>query len=255
MHTVNAHSHSSTPPDWITTWLHAQQTWMQQWQEAAARQTAASPDAMQAMREQLQALTRSSAALNVAEQLQSLLQAGLAAANTLAQQAGADAFKPLDWQQMLQAFPLGPAREQQRAWQDYVQAQTAYQQQAQALLHAYGEVFAQSLSAVGQQVEAMKQQGKPPASLRELHDLWVECGERAFAAQAHAPAFIALQSAATNALSQLQQAQQPLLEHWLKQHDLPTRSELNSVHLRLRQLTQRVAELEQQLQTRRSESP
>jgi hypothetical protein len=37
------------------------------------------------------------------------------------------------------------------------------------------------------------------------------------------------------------------MEGWLKAHDLPTRSELNSVHLRLRTMTARIAELEQQL--------
>jgi BMFP domain-containing protein YqiC len=37
------------------------------------------------------------------------------------------------------------------------------------------------------------------------------------------------------------------MEGWLKANDLPTRSELNSVHLRLRTLTARIAELEQQL--------
>jgi hypothetical protein len=82
-----------------------------------------------------------------------------------------------------------------------------------------------------------------------LYDLWIECGEQAFAMLARDPGFTATQAACANALSGLKLAQQTLLEGWLKANDLPTRSELNSVHLRLRALTARVAELEQQLAT------
>ena len=150
---------------------------------------------------------------------------------------------------MLDAFPVGPAREQQLAWQAYLKAHAEYQLQLTALLQTYGQVVAVSLQTVPEQVEALAAQGKPITRVRELYELWIECGEQAFAIQARNPAFTATQAACANALSRLKLAQQTLMEGWLKSHDLPTRSELNSVHLRLRTLTARIAELEQQLAT------
>jgi class III poly(R)-hydroxyalkanoic acid synthase PhaE subunit len=149
--------------------------------------------------------------------------------------------------QLLDVFPVGPAREQQAAWQSYLKAQAEYQLQLQTLLQAYGQIVATSLQWVQAQVEALAAQGKPITRVRELYDLWIECGEQAFAIQARDPGFTAAQAACANALSRVRLAQQTLMEGWLKSNDLPTRSELNSVHLRLRALTARVAELEQQL--------
>ena len=76
-----------------------------------------------------------------------------------------------------------------------------------------------------------------------------EKGETIFATLAKDSAFTTAQAECGNALSRLKQAQQALMEHWLKSHDLPTRSELNSVHLRLRDMSRRIVELEQQLAT------
>jgi class III poly(R)-hydroxyalkanoic acid synthase PhaE subunit len=235
--------------NWIDAWLETQQGWLGRWQSIAVEQRVDGMRvAMETLRKYLNPAEVSPEALNVVQGFQTLLQSCMANAGELSgiMGAGSDAAQnPL--RQMFDAFPVGPAREQQVAWQTYLKAHADYQLQLTALLQAYGQVVAISLQLVPEQVAALAAQGKPITRMRELYELWIECGERAFAIQARDPAFTAAQAACANALSRLKLAQQTLMEGWLKAHDLPTRSELNSVHLRLRTMTARIAELEQQL--------
>ncbi len=234
---------------WIDAWLETQRGWLGRWQSSAVEQRAdALRVGMDTLREHLNPASVSPEALNVIQGFQSLLQSCLAASGELARAATTEGSPPSTlWQEMLQAFPLGPAREQQLAWQEYLNAQTEYQLRLQVVLHAYGRVFTQALEAVPAQVERRRAQGQDVNGFRELYELWIECGEQAFAVLARDPEFIAAQAASGNALSRAKRAQNALIEFWLKSHDLPTRSELNSVHQGLRDMHRRIAELEQQL--------
>ncbi|MGC3981671.1 MAG: poly(R)-hydroxyalkanoic acid synthase subunit PhaE [Steroidobacteraceae bacterium] len=240
---------------WIDAWLETQRGWLGRWQSVSLEQrTDAMRVGMDTLRAQLDPAGISPEAVNVVQSFQALLQSCMAGMGEMARlQSEGQAGTP--WQQMLQAFPLGPAREQQAAWQEYAQALADYQVRLQLVLYAFGKVFTQSLEAVPALAAQRAEQGRPVQGFRELYELWIECGEQAFAAMAHDQEFIAAQAASGNALSRLKRAQQALIEYWLKSHDLPTRSELNSVHLRLRALTARVAELEQQLAAQRHQHP
>ncbi|MGE0115510.1 MAG: poly(R)-hydroxyalkanoic acid synthase subunit PhaE [Steroidobacteraceae bacterium] len=236
--------------NWIDAWLETQRGWVGRWQSLAGEQRVdAMRESMNILREQLNPAAMSPEALNVVQSFQALLQSCMANAGEMVLMLNAEGEQPLNpWQQMLQVFPLGPAREQLTAWQEYTRAQAEYQLRLQVVLQAYGKVFAQALEAVPNLAEQRAAQGKPINGFRELYELWIECGEQSFAGLAHDENFISAQAACGNALSRLKRCQNVLIEYWLKSHDLPTRSEMNSVHLRLRGLTARVAELEQQLQ-------
>lgn len=244
-HVAQAQNNSN----WIDAWLETQQGWLGRWQTVAVEQRVDGMRvAMETLRKYLNPAEISPEAVNVVQGFQTLLQSCMVNAGELASSFNDDsnaAANPL--RQLLDVFPVGPAREQQLAWQTYLKAQAQYQLNLTALLQAYGQVVAASLQAVPEQVEVRAAQGKPITRVRELYDLWIECGEQAFAIQARDATFTATQAACANALSRVKLAQQTLMEGWLKSHDLPTRSELNSVHLRLRTLTTRIAELEQQL--------
>lgn len=241
---------------WIDAWLETQRGWLGRWQTLTMEQRVdATRVAMETMRQQFNPATLSSEALNVVQSFQSLLQSCMVQAASMNQElnlaltegeAGNQAARTL-WQQLIAAFPLGYAREQQVAWQEYLKAQGDYQARLQAVLQAFATVFKHSLEAVPAQVEARAQSGKTVQGFRELYELWIECGEQAFAELAHDAAFISAQAACGNALSRLKRAQQALLDYWLKSYDLPTRAELNTVHQRMRDMNARVAELEQQL--------
>ena len=233
---------------WIDAWLETQRGWLGRWQSTAVEQRVdALRVAMDTLRAHLNPAEVSPEALNVVQSFQTLMQSCMANAGEMAHATAGDGTSANAWQQMTQVFPLGPGREQQVAWQTYLRALAEYQLRMQAVLHAYAQVFAQALEAVPGVVERRAAQGQAVSGFRELYELWVECGEQAFARLAHDETFITAQTASTNALSRMKRSQQVLTEYWLKSHDLPTRSELNSVHLRLRELSARVVELEQQL--------
>lgn len=235
--------------NWIDAWLETQQGWLGRWQAVAVEQRVdAQRVAMETLREYLNPASISPEAMNVVQGFQSLLQSCMVGAGELVKISATEGeASQTVWRQLLEIFPVGPMREHQVLWQAYLKAQAEYQMRTQVLLQAYGQMFAQSLQAVPEQVEVRAAQGTPVTSVRELYELWVKCGERIFAKVARDAEYIAVQAASSNALSRLKLAQQALLEQWLKAQDLPTRSELNGVHLRLRALTARVAQLEQQL--------
>ncbi|MDY6944584.1 MAG: poly(R)-hydroxyalkanoic acid synthase subunit PhaE [Pseudomonadota bacterium] len=154
---------------------------------------------------------------------------------------------------------LGLAREQTEAWRELLAAQAEYQQLEQELRTVWAKVQTDALIALEGLVRERKaRQGTATAApgiedYRELYNLWVECGERVFAQVAHSEAYAKLQAQLGNAAIRLRARQQAMLERALKQYDLPTRSELNTVHRQLRELRERVATLEAQLAEARGE--
>jgi class III poly(R)-hydroxyalkanoic acid synthase PhaE subunit len=224
---------------WISAWLDSQRDWLGRWQaQSVDQRTDAMRASMETLRNQLDPQALSPEALNVVHSFQQLLHAGLQTSGEWTrmqtEQSGAT------W---LQLPALGPAREQQQAWQTLLRAVLDYQIRWQALLALYAQVFSQSLDAVPAAVQARAAEGRPVTTLSDLYELWINCGEAAFATMAHDEAFINAQAACGNAHSHLKQAQGTLIEQWLRAHDLPTRSELNGVHQRLRDLQARVTEL------------
>jgi polyhydroxyalkanoate synthase subunit PhaE len=138
---------------------------------------------------------------------------------------------------------LGPAREQQEAWQR-MSAAAMRCTQAQARLAAlWNDVVAQGLRELGQQLSPGLQTGRMPGSLKEVYDSWVNAAESAYARAAHGATYIQAQTELGNALTELRLAQRQIIEDWAKQFDLPARAEINSLHKQLRDLTAMVKRL------------
>ncbi len=131
---------------------------------------------------------------------------------------------------------LGPAREQQESWQRLLQL-GARSTQAQAQLSGqWNDIIGRALRELGERLAPRLKGGTPPASMKEVYDLWVDAAEGVYAQAARGAAFVQAQAELTNALSQLRSAQRELVEQWTKQFDLPTRAELNSIHQQLKEL-------------------
>lgn len=143
--------------------------------------------------------------------------------------------------------PLGLAREQTQAWRDLAAAQAECQKLEQELRAVLLRVQADALELVEQRVREREQSGAAISTFRELYDLWVECGELVYEKVAHSDAYAKLQAQLGNATIQLRARQQKVIEYGLKQFDLPTRAELNTVHRQLRELRDKVAVLEARL--------
>ena len=142
--------------------------------------------------------------------------------------------------------PLGWAREQEREWRDLVAAQAEYRRIEAELVAKLMTVHARALDRLQQAVRERTEQGRPFTEFRELYDLWIECGEEIYAEVARSEEYCRSQAALGNASIELRARQQEILERGLKYFDLPTRSELNSVHRELRALRERLADLEAQ---------
>jgi len=78
--------------------------------------------------------------------------------------------------------------------------------------------------------------GPPVTSLRQLHELWVECGERAFAVAAHSEDFAAAQAELLAAMVEMRFEQRRQIEEWARAFNLPTRTEIDAIHRRLHEL-------------------
>lgn len=140
---------------------------------------------------------------------------------------------------------LGLAREQAQAWRDLSAAQLECRRLGQELIAVLARVQTDALSLLEQRVREREQAGQPVKDFRALYDLWVECGEQVYAQVAHSEAYCKLQAELGNATMKLRSRQQAVMEHALRQFDLPTRTELNTVHRQLRELRSRLTAMEQ----------
>jgi class III poly(R)-hydroxyalkanoic acid synthase PhaE subunit len=131
---------------------------------------------------------------------------------------------------------LGPTRESQEAMQRLAQLGARYAQAQLQVSGQWNDIIGKSLRELGERLAPKLRSGAPPASMKEVYDLWVDSAETVYAQAARGAAFVQAQGELTNSMSQLRSAQRELLEEWAKQFDLPTRAELNSIHKQLRDL-------------------
>lgn len=150
--------------------------------------------------------------------------------------------------------PLGWAREHEIAWRELDDAERAYRKLETELFAKLASVHTQALDRLEHAVRARTQENRPLQDIRELYDLWIECAEEVYGEVARTDEYATLQGAVGNAAVQLRAKQQKILERALKQFDLPTRAELNSVHRELRALRQRLDGIERGASARAQES-
>jgi class III poly(R)-hydroxyalkanoic acid synthase PhaE subunit len=141
---------------------------------------------------------------------------------------------------------LGLTRERQQAMQRLGKLTTQYWQAQMRLAAHWGEVVREALTLMGERFASKLAGGEKFTSPKDLYDLWIECGEAAFAKMAHSAAYAHTQGELTNTLSQLRTEQRKLVESVAKELDLPTREELNSVHRRLKEMKAQLRALEAQ---------
>jgi len=225
----------------LDAWLRAQRDTLDRWLSGSAVD-----DAQHQAQEQLkrwwQDVTQhvSPAAQGLALELAALGPAVLAGtANSLNDLLGVHTSEAL-----FDFAPVGFFRDHQAHWQRLARAFENQRRLAQQMSGVIAQVHADTLERLARRVAELDGQGERIATTRRLYDLWIECGERAFSEQAHRDSYARLQSELTRANLEVRAAQQALAEYLLKQFDLPTRAELNTVHRTLRDLRARIEALE-----------
>jgi class III poly(R)-hydroxyalkanoic acid synthase PhaE subunit len=150
--------------------------------------------------------------------------------------------------------PVGFFRDHQAHWQRLARAFENQRRLAQQMSGVIAQVHADALERLARRVTELEQQGERITTTRRLYDVWIECGERAFTTIAHQDSYARLLGELTRANLEVRAAQQAMAEYMLKQLDLPTRAELNTVHRTLRTLRERVETLERELREQKERS-
>jgi hypothetical protein len=94
-------------------------------------------------------------------------------------------------------------------------------------------------------------------AIDRLYDEWIECAEQAYGRMAHSDDFTDALGAFVNAGSQWRRESAGGIEEWAKLLDLPTRSEISALTLRLRELEAQLRAMQEQPERgpRRSPAP
>jgi class III poly(R)-hydroxyalkanoic acid synthase PhaE subunit len=144
--------------------------------------------------------------------------------------------------ELLQRVPaIGLAREQTQAWREVAAAHAECKRLEHELRAVLAKVQLDALDLLERQIR--ERAGAPLNSFRELYELWVECGEQIYGKVARSEAYSKLQAELGNATMRLKRTTQTVIEYGLRQFDLPTRSELNSLHRQVRDLRVEVERL------------
>jgi len=147
-----------------------------------------------------------------------------------------------------EAPALGPAREQQERLQRAAAAARRLAQAQRRLQRLWSDALGEAARAFVSRLDAPAAPPTPEA-VHALYDAWIECAEAAYARMAHGEAFGAALADALKASTDWREESAASIEAWAKWLDWPTRSEINSLSLRLRALE------EQQRERKREREP
>lgn len=158
--------------------------------------------------------------------------------------APAPGSEPPDPNRWANFAPIGYFREHLEHAQDLARALDEYRRVAGQMANLIAHIHADALEKLAANVQSLAAKGDVVSDTKRLYSLWIEAGEQAFVQQARGEVFGRLQGELVNAGMRVRLAQQTIAEQFLKSLDLPTRAELNSVHKRLKELRERVEQLE-----------
>lgn len=128
-------------------------------------------------------------------------------------------------------------------WLANQQAQTTYQ-----LL--VGEAWVDAFQAMMKKLVEMAQKGETISDTRHLLRIWVDVADEVFIELFHSEAYAAAQSTYVNSNMTLRRQQRELLEVWLRNNDMPTRSDVDEAHRQIYELRKEVRALKKSMAVR-----
>lgn len=147
-----------------------------------------------------------------------------------------------------EAPALGPTREQQERWQRAAAAWQRLQEAQRRLQRLWSDALSEAAQAFVPRLGAAASPLTPEA-MHGLYDAWVDCAEEAYAGMAHGEAFGTALAAAVKAASEWRDESAASIEPWAKWLDWPTRSEINSLSMRIRALEEKQREANRNSET------
>lgn len=147
------------------------------------------------------------------------------------------------WNRIMRMPALGYTREWQEEMQEWAILSADYAKAAQeyaALLHATN---GKAVDLLGRRIVDLAQKGESPDTLRGMYDLWVDCGEEAYAELAVDDEYLKAQGNLTNAMMRLKQQERVMLEGVLGAMQIPGRRELDTALCRLQETRRELRDL------------
>ncbi len=127
-----------------------------------------------------------------------------------------------------------------REWQDQLQESTrlwmVYQKAHQEYHNILSRVGTRTIDLMQEKAVNLQQQKKKIENLRQLYDLWIDCGEIAYAEIVNTDEYAEINARLVNTLMAWKRHERCMIDKLLGSMNMPTRKELDSLHLRLQQL-------------------
>lgn len=139
---------------------------------------------------------------------------------------------------------LGLGREQMLRAQRAAEAWKRVMEAQDRLQRLWSDTLREAATAFSSRPQPAPAEALTQEAIDRLYDQWIECAEEAYAHTAHSDVFCDALAAYVNAGSQWRRESAADIEEWAKLLDLPTRSEINALTLRLRELEAQIAAME-----------
>lgn len=149
---------------------------------------------------------------------------------------------------------VGYTRELQEQYQTLARLVIDYQQALEKYTAANAEMGRLSLDRLQQRLRTRASEGlEPVSSARELYDLWVECSEEVYGEYVRKEEYAILHGDLVNALMAVKHQGGKIMDEIAGMFNMPTRSEMETVHSRFQDSRRAVARLRGELEALREE--
>jgi polyhydroxyalkanoate synthase subunit PhaE len=157
--------------------------------------------------------------------------------------------------QLLSLPAVGYTREWQEQAQEWAQLSLEYAKAMQEFAQLLGKVSQRAAELFSQKLAGQFKEGKPLEGLRATYNLWIDCGEEAYAEMLATPDFPHLQAQMVNALMRLKRHEQSMMDEVMTALNMPTRRELDTTHKRVHGLQQQLGALQDAMESASAVEP
>ncbi len=138
---------------------------------------------------------------------------------------------------------LGYTREWQEQFQEWGELWLEHSQALQDYQSILGKVSSRAMDILNARLLKMARGGESIETLRAAYDLWVDCGEEAYAEVTTTKEFTEVQAKLTNTLMALKRHEQQMMEELQSSLNMPTRRELDTTHRRVHEVRREIRAL------------
>ena len=143
---------------------------------------------------------------------------------------------------------IGYTREWQEQQQEWARLLMDYAHSMQAFGKLLGKVVQRALDLFGKHMTERARAGESFDGLRAIYNLWIDCGEEAYAEAVATADFPHLQAEMVNALMRMKRHEQLMVEEVMTALNMPTRGEVDTTHKRVYELQQQLRRVQETLE-------